>query len=79
MESIEKDLNEVKNTVEFVHAEEQDLKKENEKAKKTEREVQQRLEKLEQINPALNHRVIDFQARSMRDNLIFYNIAEKTE
>jgi hypothetical protein len=42
-------------------------------------EVQQRLEKLEQINPALNHRVIDLQARSMRDNLIFYNIAEKTE
>jgi hypothetical protein len=33
MESIEKDLNEVKNSVEFVHAEEQDLKKENEKAK----------------------------------------------
>jgi hypothetical protein len=79
MESIEKDLNEVKNSVEFVHAEEQDLKKENEKAKKTEGEVQQRLEKLEQINPALNHGVIDLQARSMRDNLIFYNIAEKTE
>jgi hypothetical protein len=59
MESIEKDLNEVKNSVEFVHAEVQDLKKENEKAKKTEGEVQQKLEKLEQINSALNHRVID--------------------
>jgi hypothetical protein len=32
--------------------------------------------KLEDLNTALKNRVIDLQARSMRDNLIFYNINE---
>jgi hypothetical protein len=78
MEAMEKDLNEVKSSVEFVHAEVQDLKEQNKISKKTEEETKQRLEKLEQMNYLLNNRVIDLQARSMRDNLIFYNIKENT-
>ena len=34
------------------------------------------LKKLEELNTTLRNRVIDLQARSMRDNLIFYNIKE---
>ena len=35
--------------------------------------------KTEKQNDLLNNRVIDLQARSMRDNLIFYNVEEKDE
>jgi hypothetical protein len=38
--------------------------------------TRQRLEKLENENTLLNKSLIDLQARSMRDNLIFYNIPE---
>ena len=31
------------------------------------------------MNSVLNNRVIDLQARSMRDNLLFYNVAENKE
>ena len=43
---------------------------------KSEEESKQRLDNLEQKNTSLNNCVIDLQARSMRDNLIFYNIKE---
>ena len=48
------DLNAVTSSVEFVHAEVQDLKEENKISKKTEEETKQRLEKLEQMNSVLN-------------------------
>ena len=79
MKSVEQELKEMKHSLEFVHAEVKDIKDENEKRKKTDGETQQRLEKLEQINTDLNNRVIDLQARSMRDNLIFYNVEENEE
>lgn len=79
IETIEKDLNEVKSSLEFVHTEVQDLKEEIKISKKTEAETKQRLEKLEQMNSTLNNRVIDLQARSMRDNLIFYNLKESKD
>ena len=47
MEAMEKDLNEVKSSDEFVHAEVKDVKEENKISKKTEEETKQRLEKLE--------------------------------
>jgi hypothetical protein len=36
-----------------------------------------RLEKLKAENIALQNSVIDLALRSMRDNLIFYNVEEK--
>ena len=38
-----------------------------------------RIETLEELNATLQSRVIDLQARSMRDDLIFYNISEKND
>ncbi|CAB3997350.1 Hypothetical predicted protein [Paramuricea clavata] len=57
----------------------EDLKKDNEKLKKTDVETQKRLQSLEEQNTILNNRVIDLQARPMRDNLVFYNIEENEE
>ena len=55
MEAME-DLNAVTSSVEFVHAEVQDLKEEDKISKKTEEETKQRLEKhlVEQMNSVLN-------------------------
>ena len=76
MEIFETELKEVKDSIEFAHSELHDLKKECKKIDKSEEESKQRLDNLEQKNTFLNNRVIDLQARSMRDNLIFYNIKE---
>ena len=72
MKSLEQELKDVKASITFVHADVEDIKKESEQLKKSEGETKKRIENLEQ----LNNRVIDLQARSMRDNLIFYNIKE---
>ena len=50
-----------------------ELKEEN-KLKKAEQEMKHRLDALEERNTTLNNCVIDLQARSMRDNLLFHNI-----
>ena len=76
VKSIENDLKNMKDSVEFVHAEVKDLKKENESRKAGEKIMDERVKKLEELNTTLRNRVIDLQARSMRDNLIFYNIKE---
>lgn len=76
MKSLEQELKDVKDSITFVHAEVEDIKKENEQLKISEGETKKRIENLEQLNSTLNNRVIDLQARSMRDNLIFYNIKE---
>ena len=73
VKSIENDLKNMKDSVEFVHAEVKDLKKENESRKAGEKIMDERVKKLEELNSTLRNRVIDLQARSMRDNLIFYN------
>ena len=63
-------------SIEFAHAEIYELKEDNEARKKADDETRQRIEKLEKDNAILNNSVIDLKARSMRDNLIFYNIEE---
>ena len=73
VKSMEDDLKYMMSSLEFVHAEVTDLKEENEKRKAEGHKTE---EKLEDLNTALKNRVIDLQARSMRDNVIFYNINE---
>ena len=76
--SVEQEMKDMKASMEFVHAELADLKKESEKRKK-DLEVKRRLQTLEESNALLNNRVIDLQATSMRNNLLFYNIKESVE
>ncbi len=69
----------MKKSIEFVHGEVNDLKEENKIRKEKETLTDNRIDQLEELNATLKDRVIDVQARSMRDNLIFYNISEKKD
>ncbi len=79
MQAMENELREVKQSLEFAHAEVQEMKSVNAELKKSEDEMKKRIVNLEQQNSVLNNRVIDIQARSMRDKLIFYNLPERRE
>ena len=79
VKTVEKDLKSVKESIEFAHAEIKDLKKESETRKQTDEATKQRIEKLEKENEILNKSIIDLKARSMRDNLLFYNIPESKD
>ncbi len=56
-----------------------DLKKENKEKAQVQRETTERINKLETDNIALLNSVIDLKARSMRDNLLFYNMPEQSD
>ena len=56
-----------------------DSKAENIAWKKTDEDTKQQLKKLQKENEILNKRVIDLKARSMCDNLIFYNLPESKD
>jgi small-conductance mechanosensitive channel len=73
---IESDMKQIKHSLEFAHAEINDLKKEQETAKASSNDAKKRIEKLEEDNATLRGKIVDIQARSMRDNLLFFNIPE---
>ena len=76
IKNVESNLRDVRESIDFAHAEVKDLK-DNQKIRKIkDEEIRVKVEKLEQENIALNNSVIDLKARSMRDNLIFFNIEE---
>ncbi|CAB3981030.1 Hypothetical predicted protein [Paramuricea clavata] len=75
LDAIEADMKEMKHSLEFAHAEIADLKKENDTSKAN--QAKEKIEKLEQDNTTLRNKIVDLQARSMRDNLLFFNIPER--
>ena len=77
--AVEEDLRKMRDSIEYVHAEVDDLKAENIARKKTDEDTKQQLEKLQKENEILNKSVIDLKARSMHDNLIFYNLPESKD
>jgi hypothetical protein len=79
MENIQTELKEVRKSIEYAHSEIDDLKKENEKKAQVQRETTERINKLEADNITLLNSVIDLKARSMRDNLLFYNMPEESD
>ena len=72
-------MREIKKSLEFAHAEIDDLKKENASIKMKQAKTEERIETLEQERNGLRNKVIDLQARSMRDNLFFFNMPENKE
>lgn len=70
-------LNAVKHSVESAHEEIDHLKKETWRKTKVDKETLVRITKLESENTKLHNAAIDLLARSMRDNLLFYNIDER--
>jgi peptidoglycan hydrolase CwlO-like protein len=82
LDAIEADMKEIKHSLEFAHAEIADLKKENDTSKANQAEAKEKIEKLEQDNTTLRNKIVDLQARSMRDNLLFLtsqNVTKKTQ
>ena len=79
MENIQTELKEVRKSIEYAHSEIDDLKKENKEKAQVQRETTERINKLETDNIALLNSVIDLKARSMRDNLLFYNMPEQSD
>ena len=73
----ERDLKQMKTSLEFAHAEVKDLKDEVERSKKSENEMRYKIKYLGETNDRLQDSVIDLKARSMRDNLLFYNVKEE--
>jgi chromosome segregation ATPase len=74
---VEQDFKQMKTSLEFAHAEIKDLKDELERTKKSENEIQRKMRILEESNRLLQESVIDLKARSMLDNLLFYNVEEE--
>jgi chromosome segregation ATPase len=74
---VEQDFKQMKTSLEFAHAEVLYLKDEVERTKKSKNEIQRKMCNLEESNRMLQESVIDLKARSMRDNLLFYNIEEE--
>ena len=74
---VDQDFKQMKTSLEFAHAEVKDLKDEVERTKKSENEIQRKMCNLEESNRLLQESVIDLKARSMRDNLLFYNVEEE--
>ena len=73
---VERELIDVKNSIEFAHAEVKELKEEVEKVKRSDEENKEKIHALEEANQHLLDTVIDLKARSMRDNLLFHNVPE---
>ncbi len=66
---VERELIEMKNSIEFAHAEVKELKEEVAETKRSDQENKEKIRALEEANQYL-------QAPSMRDNLLFYNVQE---
>jgi chromosome segregation ATPase len=74
---VEQDFKQMKSSLEFAHAEVQDLKEQIGNAKNSEEENRNRIVELEEANRCLHESVIDLKARSMRDNLLFFNVKKR--
>ncbi len=77
LKTFENDMKDMKASVEYAHAETQDLKTENETHKVSTEVYKQQVENLKKENQLLINSVIDLKARSMHDNLIFFNIKKQ--
>ncbi|CAB4015719.1 Hypothetical predicted protein [Paramuricea clavata] len=73
---VEKDVKQMKDSIEFVHAEINHMKNEVEKTKRSDEENKREIRELDDTNRRLQESVVDLKARSMRDNLLFFNVKE---
>ncbi len=76
LDGMESDIKDIKASLEYAHAEIADLKQENEVMKKNNEKSMERVEKLKRDNEMMRNKIVDLQARSMQDNLLFFNMPE---
>ena len=72
-------MKEIKHSLEYAHAEIVDLKKENETNKANQERDRTKINKLEEDNATFCNKIVDLQARSTRDNLLFFNTPERDQ
>jgi predicted nuclease with TOPRIM domain len=77
LDAIESDMKQIKHSLESAHAEITDLKKEQETAKASSTDTKKRIEKLEEENATLRDKIVDIQARSMRDITCYFSTYQK--
>jgi hypothetical protein len=77
VKSAEEEMKGLKQSLEYAYAEIGDLKRQQELSKICDEETKKRIKSLENENTALHDSIVDLKARSMRDNLVFYNISEQ--
>ncbi|CAB4004850.1 Hypothetical predicted protein, partial [Paramuricea clavata] len=76
IKAVEQDVKDLKTSLEYAHLEVVDIKKEFEENKEVILEVQTKIQNLEETNRKIQDNITDLKARSMRDNLLFFNISE---
>ena len=68
---------ELQTSIEFAHGETEDIKKENVELKKQVKNMSRKVDQLTDKKKRVTAKIIDLQARSMRDNLLFFGIHEE--
>ena len=70
-------VSELKTSVDFAHKEIEDMKVENTELKDKVRDLTRKVDNLANERENLSNRITDLQARSMRDNLLFFGVKEE--
>ena len=73
LDNIDTDVKEIKKSLEFAHAEIDDIRKVNQA------KIEEPIETLDQERKAMRVKVIDLQARSMSNNLLCFNMPENKD
>ena len=79
LEEVSKKVTELQASIEFAHGEIEDIKKENVELKKQVKDMCRKVDQLTDEKGRVTAKIIDLQARSMRDNLLFFGIHEEEE
>ncbi|XP_020903896.2 protein unc-13 homolog C [Exaiptasia diaphana] len=76
---INKDIRDLKNSCQYAHDSIEEVQKEQNKYKGKMKALEERLEKIEDENKKIKQSTVNLRARSMRNNLLFFNIEEKDQ
>jgi FtsZ-binding cell division protein ZapB len=76
LDNIEADMKVFRKSLDYAHEEIADLKNANKTMKVVQAKAAERIEKLERDNNTLRDKVVDIQARSKHENLLFFNMPE---
>ena len=74
---VDKDIADLKESVSFVHGSTDEIKKEQSSQAKLLQDLNEKVMKIEAQAAVLQQNLVDLRARSMRCNLLFYNLPER--
>ena len=74
---VDDEIKELKESFTFVNDTTDDIKDEQNKQRASIKRLEESIEKIEARNADLQRELVDMKARSMRSNLVFYNLPEQ--